>query len=88
VTLGAGDTGLDDAGGGFLHFGNRPKISFKVHHPRSASRAEGSAEILHEVRLGFSTYVALVDADNQARPGSCFLGHVDGWLWVVGDRGK
>lgn len=34
VTLGARDTGLDDAGGGFLHFGNRPIISFKVHHPR------------------------------------------------------
>lgn len=34
VTLGAGDTGLDDAGGGFLQFWNRPIISFKVHHPR------------------------------------------------------
>lgn len=86
VTLGARDTGLDDAGGGFLHFGNRPIISFKVHHPRPP-REDGSAEILHEVRLGFSTYVALVDADNQARTGSCFLGHVDGWLWVVVDGG-
>lgn len=34
VTLGAGDAGLDDAGGGFLQFWNRPTISFKVHHPR------------------------------------------------------
>lgn len=42
VTLGAGDTGLDDAGGGFLHFGNRPIISFKVHHPRSASRGRAA----------------------------------------------
>lgn len=39
------------------------------------------------MRLGFSTYVALVDADNQARTGSCFLGHFDGWLWVVVDGG-
>lgn len=50
--------------------------------------AEGSAEILHEVRLGFSTYVALVDADNQARTGSRFLGHFDGmavgWLSMGG----
>lgn len=41
VTLGAGDTGLDDAGGGFLHCGNRPIISFKVHRPRTASRRGG-----------------------------------------------
>lgn len=90
VTLGAGDTGLDDAGGGFLQFWNRPIISFKVHHPQLPREEEGSAEILHEVRLGFSTYVALVDADNQARTGSCFLGHFDGWLWVVvdGEWGK
>lgn len=85
MTLGAGDTGLDDAGGGFLQFWNRPIISFKVHHPQLPREEEGSAEILHEVRLGFSTYVALVDADNQARTGSCFLGHFDGWLWVVVD---
>lgn len=85
VTLGAGDTGLDDAGGGFLQFWNRPIISFKVHHPQLPREEEGSAEILHEVRLGFSTYVALVDADNQARTGGRFLGHFDGWLWVVVD---
>lgn len=41
VTLGAGDTGLDDAGGGFLQLWNRPIISFKVHHPRHASRSGG-----------------------------------------------
>ena len=34
VTLGAGNTGLGDAGGGFLQFWKRPIISFKVHHPR------------------------------------------------------
>lgn len=53
--------------------------------------AEGSAEILHEVRLGFSTYVALVDADNQARTGSRFLGHFDGMavgLLSMGGMGR
>jgi hypothetical protein len=77
-------------------------------HQRPSSTAcpeGGSAEILHEVRRAniaenlVSTYVALVDADDQARAGGSFLGHFIGvfffplvvvlfGLRVVGDDGK
>lgn len=91
VTLGARDTGLDNASGGLLYSVQKTQTS----QPRCPSSAQEHCVYCRdpprgETGLLLSTYVALVGADNQARTGGSFLGHfVDGLLVegrrVVGD---
>lgn len=88
MTLGAGDTGLDDAGGGFLHFGNRPIISFKVHHPQLPREDGGQRRDPPRGETGLvqRTWPLLMPTIRPERAVAS-LAILTGWLWMVVDGG-